>query len=111
MRPSSPLKLSSLKPVLAGLLAALFVAMTLIGASERLHAQLHANEDEHHHSPCAVCAIVKSQVAAPDIAVSEIFAPLSVVWTVALPPSPAPESVDLVTAPNRGPPVLVSSQS
>lgn len=111
MRPSSPLKLSSLKPVLAGLLVALFLGMTLIGASERLHAQLHADDAEHHHSPCAVCAIVKSQVDAPEVVVSEIFASLSVVWTVSFPVAPPPESVDLYTAPNRGPPASVSSQS
>lgn len=111
MRPSSLQKHSLLKPVFAGLLAALFLGMMLIGASEGLHARLHAADAEHHHSPCAVCAIAKSQVDAPTIGVSEIFASLSVVWTVSFPVLPVPEMVDLRAAPNRGPPASVSSQS
>lgn len=111
MRPSSPLKLSSRKPVLAGLLAALFVVLTLIGANERLHAQLHAGDEEHEHGPCAVCSIVKSQVDVPDVTVSEIFATLSVVWTVSFPVAPVFGSVELCAAPSRGPPAAVSSQS
>jgi len=111
MRPLFPWKFTSPNPVLAGLMAIFFLGMTLIGAIERLHAQLHADEAEHQHSPCAVCAIVKSQVAVPDVRVSESLVSLSVVWTVSYPSAVAPESVDLLTAPNRGPPASVSSQS
>lgn len=111
MRPLFPCKFSSLKPVLAGLLAALFVGMLLIGASERLHLQLHADDEGHGHAPCAVCAIVKGQVDAPTVTVSEVFASLSVAWTLPLPQAVTPVAVDLSTAPNRGPPASVSSQS
>lgn len=112
MRPSSQWKLGSLRPVLAGLLAALFVGMTLIGASERLHLQLHAEDEGHgHHAPCAVCAIVKGQVDAPTVTVSEVFASLSVAWTLPSVQTIVPAAIDLSVAPSRGPPASVSSQS
>jgi len=106
-----PRKLSSLKPVLAGLLAVLFLGITLIGASERLHLQLHAADGEHSHSPCAVCAIVKGQVDAPVVTVSEVFASLSVAWTLPSVQAVTPVAIDFSVAPSRGPPVPVSSQS
>jgi hypothetical protein len=111
MRPLFPWKFSSLRPVLAGLLAALFLGMLLIGASDRLHGQLHAAEADHSHSPCAVCAIVKGQVDAPVVTVSQIFASLSVAWTLPLPQTATPVAIDLSVAPSRGPPASVSSQS
>lgn len=111
MRPSSPWKQGWLRPVLAGLLAALFVGMTLIGASERLHLQLHADAEGHRHSPCAVCALVKGQVDAPVVTVSEVFASLSVAWTLPSVQVIALVAIDLSAAPSRGPPVSVSSQS
>lgn len=111
MRPSSPWKQGWLRPVLAGLLAALFVGMTLVGASERLHLQLHAADGEHSHSPCAVCAIVKGQVDAPEVTVSEVFASLSVAWTLPTVQALVPAAIDLSVAPSRGPPASVSSQS
>jgi len=111
MRPSSQWKLGSLRPVLAGLLAALFVGMMLIGASERLHLQLHADDEGHGHAPCAVCAIVKGQVDAPTVTVSEVFASMSVAWTLPTVQTIAPAAIDLSVAPSRGPPASVSSQS
>jgi hypothetical protein len=104
-------KLELLKPVLAGLLAVLFLAMTLIGANDRLHLQLHAADGDHGHSPCAVCAIVKGQVDTPVVLVSEVFASLSVAWTLPSYQAVAPAAVDLSAAPSRGPPASVSSQS
>jgi hypothetical protein len=111
MRPVFPWKVSSLKPALAGLLAVLFVGMIMFGASERLHAQFHGEETEHSQSPCVICALVNSQVDAPLVPVSEVFASLSVVWTVSFPVTSVPESVDGLTAPNRGPPVSAASLS
>src|SRR5688572_8062619 len=111
MRLLFPWKFSSLKPVLAGLLATLFLGMLLIGANDRLHGQFHGNDAEHSHSPCAVCAIVKGQVDSPPVVVSEVFASLSVAWTLPLPQTADPVAVDLSAAPSRGPPVSVSSQS
>lgn len=111
MRQLSQWKLSSLKPVLAGLMAALFLVVTLFGASDRLHSTLHADDGGHGHSPCAVCAIVKGQVDTPTVAVSEVFASLSVAWTLPSHQSITPTAIDLSVAPSRGPPVSVSSQS
>lgn len=111
MRPKSPWKVSLLKPVLAGLLAVIFLGMILFGASERLHAQFHGEDTEPGHGPCVICALVNGQVDAPLVPVSEVFASLSVVWTVSFPVAPVMESVDLGTAPNRGPPVFAASLS
>ena len=112
MRPSFQLKLSSLKPVWASLLAVLVILLTFAATSERLHFQLHADGDAAHaHGPCAVCAIVKGHVDAPGVVVSEVFAALSVAWTLPPPQTLALASFDLLTAPNRGPPASVSSQS
>jgi len=111
VRQFSQWKLSSLKPVLAGLMATLFLAVTILGASDRLHATLHAGEEGHGHSPCAVCAIVKGQVDTPTVAVSEVFAALSATWTLPSVQIIAPAVIDLMVAPSRGPPVSVSSQS
>jgi hypothetical protein len=108
MRPVFPWKDSLLKPVLAGLVAAFFVGILTIGASQRLHGEIHAAEAEHSHSPCVVCALVKSQVDVPVIPGWEVFASVSVVWTVSFPVAPVPESVDLLAAPNRGPPASVA---
>ena len=111
MRQLTQWKFSSLKSVLAGLLAALFLVVTLIGAHDRLHATLHAGDEGHGHSPCAVCAIVKGQVDSPVVAVSEVFAALSVTWTLPSIQIIAPAAIDLSVAPSRGPPASVSSQS
>ena len=110
MRPLSQWKLSSLKPALAGLLATLVFLMTLATASEGLHFKLHTG-DTHNHGPCAICSIAKGQLDAPDVAVSEVFASLSVAWTVPSLQTVSPRAIDLSVAPNRGPPVSVSSQS
>ncbi|MGC3957924.1 MAG: hypothetical protein QM813_08275 [Verrucomicrobiota bacterium] len=106
-----PKKLSSLKPVMAGFMAVLFLGMTLIGAHDRLHLQLHADGPGHSHSPCAVCSIVKGQVDAPVAVVSEVFAFLSVAWTLPTVQAIAPAAIDLSVASSRGPPASVSSQS
>jgi hypothetical protein len=92
-------------------MVALFLGMTLISASERLHLQLHAAGEDHGHSPCAVCAIVKGQVDSPVVPVSEVFASLSVAWTLPSVQAIAPAAIDLSVAPSRGPPAAVSSQS
>jgi len=103
-------KLGSLKPALAGLLAALVFLLTLAAASERLHLQLNA-DDGHDHGPCAVCAIAKGQLDAPVVPVSAPFASLFVAWTLPFVQTVAPTAVDLSVAPARGPPASVSSLS
>lgn len=94
-------------------MALLFMGMTLVGASDRLHSQFHAegNAGDHSHAPCAVCAIVKGQVDTPVVVVSEVFASLSVAWTLPMVEFVSPQAVEISSAPNRGPPISVSSQS
>lgn len=110
MRLLTRLKLSSLKPALAGLLALLVLLLTFASASNWLHHQLHT-EAHHGQSPCAVCAVTKGQLDAPVVAVSEVFAALSVAWTVPSVEVVALAAIDLSVAPSRGPPASVSSQS
>lgn len=98
------------KPVLAGLLAALMLLLTLASASSWLHDQLHSG-GSHGQTPCAVCALAKGQLDAPLVTVSEVFASLSVAWTLPAPQIIAPAAIDLSVASSRGPPASVSSQS
>lgn len=100
------------RPVLAGLMATLFFAVTLLSASEKLHGTLHVGADaEANHLPCAVCAVAQGQVDAPPGGVSEVFAALSVAWTQTRPDCSIVKSLDLATAPGRGPPASISSQA
>ena len=110
MRPLSQWKLSSLKPAFAGLLAGLVLLLTLASTCHWLHSQLHASAD-HDQTPCAVCTIAKGQLDAPVVQVSEVFASLSVAWTLSSFQTVLPCVIDLSVAPSRGPPVSVSSQT
>ena len=110
MRPLSPWKLSSLKPALAGLLAALMFLMSLATVRDGLHLKFHADA-AHDHGPCAVCNLAQGQLDAPVVAVSEVFASLSVAWTLPTVQVIAPTAIDLSVASSRGPPASVSSQS
>jgi hypothetical protein len=98
----------TLKSVIAGLMAALVLLLSLFAASARLHRELHANSGDHHNGPCAACRVAEGQVDVPVTAAWEILAPVSVLWTVPRPEEPAPQSVDFSVASSRGPPVLVS---
>ena len=110
MRPLFQWKLSSLKPALAGLLVTIVFLMTIASASAGLHFKLHTDAT-HDHGPCAVCNVAKGQLDAPAVAVSEVFASLSVAWTLPSFQAVAPAAIDLSVAPSRGPPASVSSQS
>ena len=110
MRPLFQWILSSLKPAFAGLLALLVFLMTLATASDGLHLKFHAAAS-HDHGPCAVCTIAKGQLDTPVAPVSEVFASLSVAWTIPSVQSVQPCAIDLSVAPSRGPPASVSSQS
>ena len=112
MRLLTRLTISSLKPALAGLLALLMFLVTLASSSNGLHDHLHTeSESDHGQSPCAVCTIAKGQLDAPVVAVSEVFASLSVAWTLPSVQTIVPAAIDLSVAPSRGPPASVSSQS
>lgn len=89
----------------------MFLVITFLGASERLHNQFHADDAEHRHSSCAVCALIQGQVDVPAADVSEIVRTLSVAWTLPSDSNFVLVSSDLSVASSRGPPVSVSSQS
>jgi hypothetical protein len=91
-------------------LAGFFLLLTLASSFHRLHGQLHSPA-EHDHSPCAICTIAKGQLDTPVVSVSEVFASLSVAWTLPAVQVIVPAAIDLSVAPSRGPPVSVSSQS
>lgn len=112
MRVAFHKQVSWFKPVLAGLLALLMLAMTLVSASNRLHSHFHAGDDHGHESiPCPVCSIAKGQVDAPVVPVSEVFASLSVAWTLPADSAVIPTPVEFLTVLSRGPPASGSSQS
>lgn len=110
MRLSTPANLKQYKPVLAGLLAALMLLLTLASASSWLHERLHSSRS-HTQSPCAVCILVEGQLNAPLVTVSEVFASLSVAWTLPAPQIVVPAAMDPSVVSTRGPPASVSSQS
>lgn len=97
------------KPAMAGLMAAIVLALALFASSERLHHAFHQDATSAHPVPCAACSLAQGQVELPGAAVSEVFAPLSVAWTI---PSFSPattQEADFYVASSRGPPVSISS--
>ena len=110
MRLWSQWKLSSLKPALAGLLAALLFLLSLVASSGTLHFKLHS-DSSHDHVPCAVCFFARGLLDAPDVVGPEVLVTLSVAWTLPSVHAFAPAAIDLSVASSRGPPVSVSSQS
>jgi len=110
MRQLFQAKFNPLKSALAGLLVGLILLLTLASTCHWLHNQLHASAD-HDQTPCAVCTIAKGQLDAPVVAVSEVFASLSVAWTVPSFQTAPLCAIDVSVAPSRGPPASVSSQS
>jgi len=110
MRLSSQPIWMQLRPLWAGLMAGLVLLLTLASADARLHGQFHADA-AHEHGPCAICSIAQGHIDAPVATIAEIFAPLSFAWTLPTVAIVAPAAVEISTAPSRGPPVSVSSQS
>lgn len=97
------------RPVVAGLMAAMVVLLVVFAAGERLHLALHQDAATAGHGSCAVCSVSQGLVEVPAAVVSAVSASLSVSWTlpsfVAAPPQP----VDFSVASSRGPPSSVSS--
>ena len=98
-----------LKPVVAGLMAAIVVLLTILATSENLHRKLHAPSGDYHNGCCALCRIAEGQVDVPVTAVLKIFAPASLSWAVPPPENGAPQTADFSVASNRGPPAFVFS--
>lgn len=103
-------RLRRLQPLIAGLMAALFLAVVCAGASEWLHAQLHeGQEDEATHASCPACDLIRGCLESPPGPVPEISLAPSLAWTLPLSPANRFAAVDLPGAPSRGPPASVSS--
>ena len=91
-------------------MATLVLLMSLATASYGLHLKFH-DDASHNHAPCAICTVAKGHVDVPVVHVSEVFAWLSVAWTLPCFQTTQPRAVDFLVAPTRGPPASVSSQS
>ena len=100
-------QVSWFKPVLTGLMAGLVLLLALFASNGSLHKSLH-DEAEGHAEECAVCSIAKGHLDVSLRAVSEVFAPLSVFWTIPRPQNAPPRSADFSVASSRGPPAFVS---
>jgi|SRR6266567_1610165 len=95
------------KPAMAGLLAALLLAVGLLAASGPLHRSLH-HERSAGANFCAVCLFAQGQVEPPNLGpvfISSVFFLLC-----GLPAASAgvPWSVDFLLPPGRAPPRLAS---
>ncbi len=99
----------SSRPAFAGLMAAIVLVLTLFASSEKLHLTLHQNSDAPHHLPCAVCSFAQGQLEIPVATVSEVFAALSLSWTIPSLQTALPPEIDFSVASSRGPPLSVSS--
>src|SRR5947209_6197765 len=109
MRQAFSTRANGLKSVLASLMAALVVLLSLFAASENLHQELHSSSGGHYHGSCAVCRLVEGQVDVPVTSVTEILVPVSISWTVPHSENAEPHSPDFSVASSRGPPPIVSS--
>jgi hypothetical protein len=98
-----------LKPAIAGLMAAMVLALALFAASEDLHLKLHQDSPTGHHGPCAICSVVQGQLEAPTVNALTVVAPSSISWTLLAKDSAVPQAVDFSVASSRGPPGSVSS--
>lgn len=101
---------SVVRPVFAGLMAALVLVLSVFAASEKLHLTTHQDTAPTGHGSCAVCSLNKGQVEVPVTVVSGVSTPLSGSWTLPLLVAAWPQPVDLSVASSRGPPVSVSSR-
>ena len=97
------------RPVVAGLMAAAVLVLTVFASSEKLHLTLHENSGVPHDGPCAVCSVAQGHLEVPTPVVSAVFAALSVSWTLPSLKTAAPTEADFSVASSRGPPASVSS--
>ena len=97
------------KPVFAGLMAALVLVLSVFASSEKLHLTLHEDSNAPHPSSCAVCTIAQGQVDFTPATSSQIAALLSVSWTLPGYHAPFQKDADFSVASSRGPPAFVSS--
>ena len=96
------------RPLLAGLMISLLLALGLVASNEQIHSQLHSDSSATHGT-CSVCALAKGQLDAPTISPSFVVAALAFSWIVPALESVAPPATDFSVASSRGPPAVVSS--
>ena len=99
----------AVKPVFAGLMAALVLVLSLFASSEKLHLKLHEYSNVPHQSSCAVCTIAQGQLDFTPATASQVAAPLSVSWTLPGYQATFKQDADFSVASSRGPPGSVSS--
>jgi hypothetical protein len=97
------------RPAFAGLMAAIVLVLALFASSEKLHLTLHQDSGTPHHLPCAVCSFAQGQLETPVATVSDVFAALSVSWTIPSLQTALPPEIDFSVASSRGPPVSIAS--
>lgn len=93
---------------LAALLAILLLLLGVLAVNDQIHARLHADSPASHGS-CSVCALAKGQVDVSTVLRSISVLPVSLVWTIPVLESTAPQAIDFSVASSRGPPDSVSS--
>jgi len=108
MQPLSNRPAVRLKPVLAGLMTALVLWLSLVASSDCLHHQFHGNAPDGQ-SPCAICSVVRGHMDAPTSASPEAAVTLFIAWTLPHVESAMPHPVDYSVASSRGPPASTSS--
>ena len=97
------------KPVFAGLMAALVFVLSVFASSEKLHLALHEDSNAPHQSSCAVCTIAQGQVDFTAATSSQIAVSLSVSWTLPGYQATFKKDADFSVASSRGPPASISS--
>jgi hypothetical protein len=97
------------RPMIAGLMSGMILLLSVFASSGALHLKLHPDSSAPQHGTCAICSIAQGQVEIPVDATPDVFAPLSVSWTLPSLRSNPVTDVDLSVASSRGPPASVSS--
>jgi len=94
---------------IAGLMSGMLLLLAVTAASGALHLKLHPDGSSSQHGTCAVCSFAHGQVETLIDTTPEVFAPLSVSWTLPALRSVPLMDVDLAVAFSRGPPPSDSS--
>ena len=109
MHPSCNRNVQWFKPVLSGLMAGMIVLLSVVASSGALHLKLHQDSSAPQHGTCAICSISQGHVETSVACSPEVFATLSVSWTLPSLRSTPVTDADFSVASSRGPPVSVSS--
>jgi len=97
------------RPAIASLMSGIMVLLAVSAASGALHLKLHTDGSSSQHGTCAICSFAHGQVETLVAVTPEVFAPLSVSWTLSVLQSLPLANVDRSVAFCRGPPASGSS--